>query len=130
MFRNAPAFSSFSVNDLDAARRFYGTTLELAVSEHSEGGYPLLALSLEGGGQVLIYPKRDHAAASFTVLNFKVRDIEHAVDELTRRGVRFERYEGDIRTDAKGISRTSGPLIAWFRDPAGNILSVLQDNPV
>jgi catechol 2,3-dioxygenase-like lactoylglutathione lyase family enzyme len=127
MFKDTPAFSSFSVDDLDAARRFYRDTLGLGVAEQQEAGYPLLNLSLAGGGRVLIYAKPDHAAANFTILNFEVKDIDQAVDELTRRGVRFEHYNGPtIKTDAKGISRAHGPKIAWFRDPSGNILSVLQ----
>ena len=126
MFKDAPAFSSFSVNDPDAAGRFYRETLGLEVSEvpEMEG---LLRVQLAGGGQIMIYPKPDHAPASFTVLNFPVGDVEGAVDELTARGVSFEIYgEGPIATDEKGIWRGEGPTIAWFRDPAGNILSVLE----
>jgi len=124
MFKDTKAFSGFSVNDLEKAKEFYGQTLGLDVSEMPEG----LQLNIAGGGMVFIYPKPNHAPAAFTVLNFPVDDIEAAVDELTKRGVHFERYEGDIETDEKGIHRgAKGPLIAWFRDPAGNILSVLQD---
>ena len=121
---NAPqAFSSFSVNDLGAARRFYANTLGVEVGDEPMG---LLSLRV-GGGKVLLYPKADHAPATFTVLNFLVKDIDAAVDALAQRGVRFEHYGGEIATDAKGISRNSGgPQIAWFRDPAGNILSVLE----
>ena len=124
MFKDTKAFSSFSVNDLPKAKEFYGQTLGLEVSEMPEG----LQLKIAGGGMVFIYPKPNHAPATFTVLNFPVDDIEAAVDELSKRGVHFERYEGDIETDNKGIHRgANGPLIAWFKDPAGNILSVLQD---
>lgn len=126
MFKDSDAFSSFSVNDLEVARRFYGETLGLDVADvpEMEG---LLQVRLAGGGRVLIYPKPDHAPASFTVLNVPVDDIDGAVDELTNRGVSFESYDEDpITTDEKGISRGEGPRIAWFRDPAGNILSVLE----
>jgi predicted enzyme related to lactoylglutathione lyase len=124
VFKDTKAFSGFSVNNLEKAKEFYGQTLGLEVSEMPEG----LQLNIAGGGMVFIYPKPNHAPATFTVLNFPVDDIEAAVDELTKRGVHFERYEGDIETDEKGIHRgAKGPLIAWFRDPAGNILSVLQD---
>jgi len=124
MFKDTKAFSSFSVNDLPKAKEFYGQTLGLEVSEMPEG----LQLKIAGGGMVFIYPKPNHAPATFTVLNFPVDDIEAAVDELSKRGVHFERYEGDIETDNKGIHRgANGPLIAWFKDPGGNILSVLQD---
>ena len=126
MLDKSRAFSSFSVKDLQQAKRFYGDTLGLKVSEESEAGYPLLSLHLEGGGVVLIYPKPTHAAATFTVLNFPVADVEKTVDELARKGVKFEQYSGDIKTDAKGISRTGDHAIAWFRDPAGNVLSVVK----
>ena len=117
------AFSGFSVDDIQEAKRFYGDTLGLRCSETNG----LLKLNLASGATVLIYPKPNHAPASFTILNFPVDDVEEAVDRLKRSGVRFERYEGDIKTDEKGIFRGGGPLIAWFRDPAGNILSVLED---
>ena len=124
MFKDTKAFSSFSVNDLEKAQSFYGQTLGLAVSELPEG----LQLNLAGGGMVFIYPKPNHTAATFTVLNFQVSDIEAAVDELTKHGVHFESYEGELKTDGKGIHRgEKGPPIAWFKDPAGNILSVLQN---
>lgn len=125
MFRDTKAFSSFSADDLAKATQFYGQTLGLSVSEKKEG----LELQIAGGGQVFIYPKPNHEPATFTVLNFPVDDIEKAVDELTASGVRFESYEGEMKTDEKGIfrgaSRDEGPDIAWFKDPAGNILSVL-----
>ena len=124
MFKNTKAFSSFSVNDLEKARAFYGQTLGVTVAEMPEG----LQLNLAGGGMVFIYPKPGHTPASFTVLNFQVDDIEAAVAELTKRNVDLERYEGDLKTDEKGIHRgEKGPTIAWFKDPAGNILSVVQN---
>jgi catechol 2,3-dioxygenase-like lactoylglutathione lyase family enzyme len=123
MFDSAKAFSSFSVDDVPKARRFYEQTLGLQVSEDSG----LLRLRLTGGQSVLLYPKPTHTPASFTVLNFPVPDIESAVAALTERGVRFERYP-ELKTDAKGIHRgEGGPPIAWFKDPAGNVLSVLQN---
>lgn len=118
----APAFSGFSVDDLAAAREFYAGVLGLDVSD-ADG---LLTLHLPGGRDVLVYPKPNHAPATFTILNFPVPDIDAAVDDLTSRGVRFERYDG-FGQDAKGIDRDAeGPPIAWFTDPAGNILAVLQ----
>ncbi|MCK8438207.1 VOC family protein [Streptomyces sp. D2-8] len=122
MFGTTKAFSGFSVNDIDAARAFYADTLGLRVSE--ENG--MLFLHIAGDRDTLVYPKPDHTPASFTILNFPVDDIEAAVDELSRRGVRFERYD-HLKTDDKGIFRGGGPLIAWFTDPAGNVLSVLQE---
>ena len=122
MLRESHAFSGFSVDDIQKAKEFYTRTLGLDVSE-SNG---LLELHLAGGATVLIYPKPNHAPATFTILNFPVDNIEEAVDRLTKSGVRFERYEGNIKTDEKGIFRGGGPLIAWFKDPAGNILSVLE----
>jgi catechol 2,3-dioxygenase-like lactoylglutathione lyase family enzyme len=123
---DSPAFSGFSVDDLDRARRFYEETLGLRVSDVPEMG-GLLRLNLGSGAQVLVYAKPDHTPATFTVLNFPVPDVEKAVDELTARGVRFERYE-DPPTDEKGIMRAGGPLIAWFTDPAGNVFSVIQQD--
>jgi len=124
VLRESRAFSGYSVDDVPKARAFYGDTLGLDVVE--ENG--MLMLELVGGGRVLMYPKPDHVPATFTVLNFPVADIEATVDWLTGRGVRFEHYEGtEIETDARGIFRGGGPLIAWFSDPAGNVLSVLQD---
>jgi catechol 2,3-dioxygenase-like lactoylglutathione lyase family enzyme len=121
MLADSHAFSGFSSNDIARAKEFYGQTLGLEVTE--ENG--MLNLRLAGGGSVLVYPKPDHQPASFTVLNFPVPDVDRAVDDLTRAGVRFERYEG-ANQDQRGVSRGSGPAIAWFKDPAGNILSVLE----
>jgi catechol 2,3-dioxygenase-like lactoylglutathione lyase family enzyme len=122
MFKDADAFSGFAVDDLDRAKQFYGETLGLNVSENPAG----LELQLGGGGRVFVYPKPNHEPATFTVLNFPVANIEQAVDQLTAAGVQFERYEG-VESDERGISRGGdGPTIAWFKDPAGNILSVLE----
>jgi catechol 2,3-dioxygenase-like lactoylglutathione lyase family enzyme len=123
MFENTKAFSGFSVDDVPRAKEFYGGTLGLEVSE--ENG--LLTLHIAGDRPTLVYPKEDHVPATFTILNFPVDDIEAAVDALAERGVRFERYAGDLGTDEMGIFRGGGPLIAWFKDPAGNVLSVIQD---
>ncbi len=127
MFENTKAsFSGFAVDDLPRAKQFYGETLGLRVSEDEEFG--LLFLHIAGGRDTLIYPKPDHTPATFTILNFPVDDIEKAVADLAERGVRFERYAGtDMETDEKGIFRGGGPYIAWFKDPAGNVLSVLED---
>jgi len=122
MFDTAKAFGSFAVDDLAAARKFYGETLGLEVSE--EGG-PLM-LYLVGDQRILVYPKPDHTPASFTILNFPVDDIDQAIDELTARGVPIQRYEG-FQTDARGIYRGRGHSLAWFTDPAGNVLSVIQE---
>jgi catechol 2,3-dioxygenase-like lactoylglutathione lyase family enzyme len=122
MFDASKAFSGFSVDDIAAAKSFYGDTLGIDVSEE----YGLLWLRTGQGSGILVYPKPDHTPASFTILNFPVGDIDEAVDELTKRGVRFERYEG-FEQDEKGILRgDEGPPIAWFTDPAGNVLSVLE----
>lgn len=126
MFRNTKAFSGFSVNDIDKAQQFYGETLGLEVEASSEEGMNMLFLTLGGGARVLVYPKDDHTPAGFTILNFEVDDVEATVDELGRRGVTFERYP-EFETDEKGIMRQDGPYIAWFKDPAGNVLSVLQN---
>ena len=122
MFANTTAFSGFAVGDLEAAKKFYGETLGLRTSEH----YGLLTLHLAGDRDTLVYPKPDHVPASYTILNFQVDDIDAAVDELGRRGIPMERYEG-MGQDDKGINRAGGPYIAWFKDPAGNILAVLQE---
>lgn len=124
MFQNTEAFSGFSVDDVSEARQFYGETLGLRVSEEGEP-MSMLQLHVADATDVLVYPKMDHTPATFTVLNFPVEDIEEVVDELTGRGVRFERYDG-AEQDEQGIHRGEGPLIAWFKDPAGNVLSVIQ----
>lgn len=124
MLKTSRAFSGFSANDIGKAREFYGRTLGLDISED----HGILSLHLGGGADVLIYPKAAHTPATFTVLNFPVENVDHAVDELGKRGVRFEIYDDPgFKTDAKGISRNNGgPTIAWFKDPAGNILSVID----
>ena len=123
MLGNTRAFSGFSVDDLDAAKRFYGDTLGLRVTENDAG----LTLHVGGDRPILVYPKDDHQPATFTILNFPVDDVEGTVAALTERGVEFERYEGtEIETDEQGIFRGGGPLIAWFKDPAGNVLSVIK----
>jgi predicted enzyme related to lactoylglutathione lyase len=122
MLKDSKAYSGFSVDDVPAAKRFYGEALGLDVSE----AYGMLRLHLGTGADVLIYPKPGHTPATFTVLNFPVDDIDAAVDDLVSRGVQLERYDG-METDEKGIMRSGGPFIAWFTDPAGNILSVLQE---
>lgn len=121
MFAKSKAFSGFAVDDVPAARRFYAETLGLEVTEANG----MLTLHLAGDRPTLIYPKAEHEPASFTILNFPVDDIEAAVAELKARGVTFETYD---YVDADGISRNSGPLIAWFRDPAGNVLSVIEQS--
>jgi predicted enzyme related to lactoylglutathione lyase len=123
MFKDTKAFSGFAVDDVEAARAFYGETLGIATSvEHG-----LLTLHLAGGARpTLVYPKPDHTPAAYTILNFPVDDIEAAVDALTQRGVEILRYDG-FEQDERGIMREGGPFIAWFTDPAGNVLSVLQD---
>ncbi len=121
MFTNTKAFSSFAVDDISRARDFYSQTLGLETSEE----HGLMTLHLAGDRDTLVYPKPDHTPAGYTVLNFPVKNIEEAVDELTARGVRFERYDG-FDQDDRGIFRGGGPYIAWFTDPAGNVLSVLQ----
>lgn len=127
MFKNTKAFSGFSVNDLQKAKKFYGEVLGLDVADGPMG---VLKLNIAGGTVLLVYPKPNHNPADFTILNFPVENIESAVDELTKRGVRFEQYDNpDLKTDEKGIHRGDvGPKIAWFKDPAGNILSVLEDS--
>jgi catechol 2,3-dioxygenase-like lactoylglutathione lyase family enzyme len=122
MFGDTKAFSGFAVKDVEKAREFYEGTLGLKTSEQNG----LLTLHLAGDRDTLVYPKPDHRPANYTILNFSVDDIDEAVDELTRRGVQFERYDG-FEQDEKGISKGGGPPIAWFTDPSGNILSVLED---
>jgi predicted enzyme related to lactoylglutathione lyase len=120
-------FSSFSIDDVKAAKDFYSKTLGVDVSETGEG----LQLSFDNSGSVFLYPKEDHEPATFTVLNFSVDDIDIAVDDLSNRGIEFEAYTGEIETDEKGIFRGKdhggGPNIAWFKDPAGNFLSVIEN---
>jgi predicted enzyme related to lactoylglutathione lyase len=123
VFKDVEAFSGFSVDDIDAAKQFYGQTLGLDSSEQNG----LLFLHLAGGRDTVVYPKADHTPATFTILNFPVSDIEQTVEQLAALGVSFERYEG-LGQDERGIARAGGPLIAWFKDPAGNILSVLQQD--
>ena len=125
MFTETRAFSGFSVNDLAAAKEFYGKTLGLEVEENPQG----LRLKIAGGHAVFVYSKGDHMPATYTMLNFPVEDIDKAVDDLTRKGIKFEHYGKftDERGIARGSSNNQGPDIAWFKDPAGNILSVLQD---
>jgi predicted enzyme related to lactoylglutathione lyase len=121
MFENTKAFSGFSVDDIPKAKTFYGQTLGLRVSEDNG----MLVLHVAGDRDILVYPKDNHTPATYTILNFPVTDIEAAVEELSNRGVQFEHYEG---LDEKSINRQGGPLIAWFTDPAGNVLSVLQED--
>ena len=121
MFTHTEAFSGFAVPDIDAARRFYGETLGVETSIESG----ILTLHIAGGRDIIVYPKPDHEPAAYTILNFPVDDIDAAVDALAARGVQFERYD-EFEQDEKGIFRDEGPDIAWFKDPAGNTLSVLQ----
>ncbi len=125
MLKGSDAFSGFSVNDLAAAKEFYSGTLGLEVEEDGFG----LRLKVAGPNGIFVYPKDDHAPATYTILNFRVDDVEKAVDELTRKGVKFERYENmtDEKGVARGVANGQGPDIAWFKDPAGNFLSVLKD---
>ncbi len=122
MFGTTKAYSGFAVTDIPAAKRFYQEILGLAVEENPAG----LTLRIAGDRPILVYAKPDHTPATYTILNFPVDDVEKAVDELVARGARFERYEG-FEQDEKGIYRGGGPLIAWFTDPAGNVLSVIQE---
>jgi catechol 2,3-dioxygenase-like lactoylglutathione lyase family enzyme len=123
MFRDTKAFSGFAVDDLEAAKKFYGEVLGLDVEEQ----YGLLNLHLAGGRDTLVYPKPDFTPATYTILNFPVDDIDAAVGELTERGVTFERYEGFDQDDSGVVRGDDGPPIAWFTDPAGNILAVLEE---
>jgi catechol 2,3-dioxygenase-like lactoylglutathione lyase family enzyme len=123
--KKSHAYSGFSVDNLETAKSFYGRMLGLPIEDTPEG---FLKLHLSGGTDVLMYTKPNHAPASFTVLNFPVANLDEAVDELKARGVRFEQYEDEgIKTDAKGIHRNGGPGIAWFKDPAGNVLSIHEE---
>jgi catechol 2,3-dioxygenase-like lactoylglutathione lyase family enzyme len=126
MFRDTKAFSGFSVNDIDAARKFYGDILGLDVEQNDAG----LELNIDGGTTIFAYGKDNHTPASFTILNFPVTDISETVDTLKSKGVEFQHYEGELGTDERGIfwgkNRDMGPNIAWFTDPAGNILSVIE----
>jgi catechol 2,3-dioxygenase-like lactoylglutathione lyase family enzyme len=124
MFENTKATSSFAVDDVEKAREFYGETLGLGTTVLSEE-FGVMSIQLAGGRDVLVYAKPDFAPATYTVLNFEVDDVEGAVDDLTAAGVSFERYDG-FEQDEKGIARGPGPKIAWFKDPAGNILAVLE----
>jgi catechol 2,3-dioxygenase-like lactoylglutathione lyase family enzyme len=126
MFKDSKAFSGFAVKDLDAARTFYGETLGV---DARSGPMGMLELHLASGAVVLVYPKEDHQAANYTILNFPVSDVDAAVDRLTAAGVRMEHYGPDFGQDEKGISRGNGPTIAWFKDPSGNIISVLDEGP-
>ena len=124
MFKNTKAFSSFAVNDIQQAKDFYGQILGLEVSDESEG---TVNLHVSGDTIILIYPKENHVGTTFTVLNFPVDDVNLAVKELVGRGVKFEIYtEGELKTDSSGVFRGGGPLIAWFKDPSGNFLSVIE----
>src|SRR5918994_6919373 len=124
IFKNTKAFSSFSVKDLEEAKKFYGQTLGLEISESEEG----LNLQLKGGNDVFIYPKPDHTPATYTILNFIVDDVERTVDELNKLGICFQIYnKGQLKTDDKGILHGK-PKIAWFKDPAGNFLSILEND--
>ena len=127
MFQDTRAFSSFAVDDLARAKEFYGQTLGLAVSDVPQMA-GLLTLELAGGHQVMVYEKSDHAPAAFTILKFLVPDVDAAVDELSGRGVSFQRYDG-FDQDEKGIARGMGPSVAWFTDPAGNILALVEQGP-
>ena len=128
MLKTKGAFSGFSANDIGKAKEFYKETLGLEVKQDKDIG-DILNVTITDGVDIIIYPKDDHTPATFTVLNFLVDNIDTAVDELTGQGVKFEQYDfGDIKTDEKGIMRGNGPTIAWFKDPAGNILSIIEDN--
>jgi predicted enzyme related to lactoylglutathione lyase len=127
MFKDTKAFSGFSVNDMQKAKEFYHGTLGIEVSENDMG---IMTLKLAGGTDIIVYPKPNHEPATFTILNFAVADVDKAVDGLISAGIKFEQYDfGDMKTDEKGIMHGNGhgPDIAWFKDPAGNILSVLKE---
>lgn len=131
MFKDTPAFSGFSVNDLGAAKEFYGGVLGLSVDQEGDGSGPMdfVMLHLATGADIFIYPKDNHEPATYTILNFPVDDIDKAFDELSAKGITFEHYEGmtDEKGIARGLSQNMGPDIAWFKDPAGNILSILNE---
>jgi catechol 2,3-dioxygenase-like lactoylglutathione lyase family enzyme len=125
MFKDTKAFSGFSVKDVPQARTFYGDTLGLEVKDGKMG---ILELHIAGGNRIIVYPKKDHVPATFTILNFPVKDVEKTVDALAAKGIAFEQYHSNgLDTDEKGIFRKGGPLIAWFKDPSGNILSVIEE---
>ena len=126
MFKDTKAFSGFSVNDVQKARQFYHGKLGIEVSENEMG---IMTLHISGRGKIIVYPKPNHEPATFTILNFPGSDVEKVVDELIKAGITFEQYGEPIKTDAKGIVRGNGrgPDIAWFKDPAGNILSVMKE---
>lgn len=125
MFKHTKAFSGFSVDDLQKAKKFYGEILGLDVTDNPMG---LIELQIESSNNIIVYPKSNHKAATFTILNFPVNNIDEAVSKLTALGVQFEQYGGNIQTDEKGICRSDkGPNVAWFKDPAGNILSVIEE---
>jgi catechol 2,3-dioxygenase-like lactoylglutathione lyase family enzyme len=125
MFKASHAFSGFSVNDIPKAKEFYAKTLGMDVTEDHD----MLHLHIGGDADVLVYPKPNHTPATFTILNIRVPDVDEAVDDLTRRGVRFEQYhQPGLETDEKGVMRGNGPTIAWFKDPAGNIISVIEES--
>jgi catechol 2,3-dioxygenase-like lactoylglutathione lyase family enzyme len=126
MLKQSRAFSGFSVNDIQKAKEFYSGILGLEVTDNPMG---LIELDIEGGNHIVIYPKPNHVPATFTILNFPVKNIDKAVDELIKKGITIEQYEEPIKTDNKGICRGGGkgPNIAWFKDPAGNILSVIEE---
>jgi predicted enzyme related to lactoylglutathione lyase len=127
MFKDSKAFSGFAVKDIDAAKSFYGDTLGL---DARDGPMGMLELHLGSGAVVLVYPKDDHEPATFTILNLPVNDVDAAVDQLTRAGVKMEHYGPDFGQDDKGIARgNEGPTIAWFRDPSGNVIAVLDEGP-
>ena len=126
MLKHSKAFSGFSANDIPKAKAFYAEVLGLEVKDNPMG---VIELNIEGGNKIIIYPKPNHVPATFTVLNFPVTNIDDAVDELIKKGIVFEQYEAPLKTDEKGICRGDGkaPVIAWFKDPAGNILSLIED---
>lgn len=125
MFKPTKVFSSYSVDSVSKARNFYSEKLGIKVTDEPQM-QGLLYLNIDNS-KVMLYEKPNHAPASFTVLNFPVKDVEKAVDDLISKGIRFEQYDGELKTDKKGIFRGNGPKIAWFKDPAGNIISVIEE---